>query len=446
LYDAIFTEQLGTPAVVLINEGFAFDAQSAASGKGMPGVRVVRERVPCECTVPERISSGVRACIDDLVLALTRPLSPDERSPAPPAVDGARGVVFAGDLQEVQRFFYRRGWTDGLPVIPPTEQAVREMLAGTDLPPHHLVGKLMPRQGKVTVEKIAVNAVMAGALPTAMPLLIAGVEALLDPASRFGTFEVSTGSWAPFWIVNGPIREQVHVNSGTGALSPGDIANATIGRAMGLIVKNLGGARKGIEDMGVIGNPGKYTMVVAENEAALPAGWEPLHVQQGCRPDESALTLTCPNTFLQIWPYGSDDKGIVRALLSNMVPRWRQLTLLIPPGHAQTLAEAGWSKARLASHLYQYGRVPARRTPEFWGAVVGGIGGSSAPPPIDPEDPAPLLRSPDALRVVVVGGPGTFMGLAYGAGGWVTRPVRLPAGWDDLVGKYRSYVPQYLRY
>jgi hypothetical protein len=442
LYDAVFTEQLGTPAVVLVNEGFTFDARSAASGRGMPGVRIVPERVPCECTVVETIVDGVREVVDDIVAALTAPLTPEERSPSPRPTDTSSGIAFRGDLQEVQRFFYRRGWSDGLPIIPPTPAAVEEMLTGTDLPPDHLVGKMIPRQGKVTVEKIAINAVMAGALPTAMPVLIAGVEALLDPRARFGVFEVSTGSWAPFWIVNGPIRDQLCVNAGTGALSPGDIANATIGRAMALIVKNLGGARKGIEDMGVLGNPGKYAMVAAENEEAVPE-WEPLHVQQGFAREESCLTVTFPNSYLQIWPYGSDARGIVRAILANMVPRWRQLTLLLPPGHARTLAQDGWTKAELASYLYEYGRTPAYRTPEFWGTPGLQQRGR---PPLNAEDPVPLLRSPDSARIVVLGGPGAFMGLAYGAGTWVTRAVRLPAGWDGLVRRYRSYVPNYLRY
>jgi hypothetical protein len=443
LYDTVFTERLGKPAVVLVNEGFGFDARSAASGKGMPGVRVVPETVPCECTVPDRIASGVRNAIDDVIAGLTTPLTDEEASPAPPRVDSADGIVFKGDLGEVQRFCYRRGWTDGLPVVPPTEEVVREMLTGTDLPPDHLVGKMIPRLGKVTVEKIAINAVMAGALPTVMPLLIAGVEALLDPAAAFGTFEVSTGSWAPFWIVNGPIRGQLHVNSGTGALSPGDIANATIGRAMGLIVKNLGGARKGLEDMGVQGNPAKYTMVIAENEEANPDGWEPLHVRQGFQPDESCLTVSFPNTYMQIWPYGSDDKGIVRAISANMIPRWRQLTLLVPPGHAQALADGGWTKSQIAEYLYQYARVPAHRAPEFWG--VPGLA-QRGPRPLNADDPVSLLRSPDAMRIVVAGGAGTFMGMAYGAGGWVTKRVRLPEGWDAVVRKYRSHVPNHVRY
>ncbi|TMC01941.1 MAG: hypothetical protein E6J41_31535 [Chloroflexi bacterium] len=441
MYDAVFTERLRRPAVALVNAGFALDARSAASGKGMPGVRVVTETVPCECTEPDRIASGVHAVIDDIVAALTAPLTSDEQSPPPPETIGTEGIVFAGDLAEVQRFFYRRGWTDGLPIVPPTQAAVEEMLTGTDLPRDHLVGKMIPRLGKVTVEKIAVNAVMAGALPTYLPLLIAGVEALLDPRAAFGTFEVSTGSWAPFWIVNGPLREQLHVNGGQGALSPGDIANAAIGRAMGLIVKNLGGARKGLEDMGVQGNPGKYSMVTAENEEAI-ADWEPLHVQHGFQRDESCLTVSFPNSYLQIWPYGSDDKGILRAIMSNMVPRWRQLTLLLPPGHAQTLADAGWTKSELASYLYEYARVPAYRTPEFWGTP----GMQRVRPPLNAEDPTPLLRSPASLRIIVSGGAGAFMGMAYGSSTWVTKPVTLPAGWDALVRKYRGLVPNHLRY
>jgi hypothetical protein len=441
LYDAVFTERLHKPAVALVNAGFALDARSAASGKGMPGVRVVPETVPCECTEPDRIVSGVHAVFDSVVAALTVPLTPDEQSPPPPETDGAQGVVFTGDLAEVQRFFYRRGWTDGLPIVPPTEAAVEEMLTGTDLPRDRLVGKMIPRLGKVTVEKIAINAVMAGALPTYLPLLVAGVEALLDPKAAFGTFEVSTGSWAPFWIVNGPIREQLRVNGGQGALSPGDIANATIGRAMGLIVKNLGGARKGLEDMGVQGNPGKYTMVVGENEDAID-GWEPLHVQHGFQRGDDCLTVTFPNSYLQIWPYGSDDKGILRAIMANMVPRWRQLTLLLPPGHAQTLADAGWTKGEIASYLYEYARVPAYRTPEFWGTP----GIQRVRPPLNAEDAAPLLRSPDSLRIVVSGGAGAFMGMAYGAGTWVTKPVTLPGHWERLVRKYRGLVPNHLRY
>jgi len=126
-----------------------------------------------------------------------------------------------------------------------------------------------------------------------------------------------------------------------------------------------------------------------------------------------------------------------------MVPRWRQLTLLLPPGHARALADAGWTKAEVASYLYEHARAPAYRSPEYWG-TPGPFNRRRAP--LDPQDPVPLLRSPDSMRIVVVGGPGTFMGLAYGSGTWVTRPVCLPAAWDRVVGKYRSFVPNHVMY
>jgi hypothetical protein len=235
---------------------------------------------------------------------------------------------------------------------------------------------------------------------------------VLDPLSSFGIFEVSTGSWAPFYVVNGPIREQLRINGSTGALSPGDLANATIGRAMGLIVKNLGGARKGIEDMGVLGNPAKYAMVLGENEEASP--WGPPQT-------ENSVTVSFPNSYVQIVPRGTDDQGILDTIRDRLGPQWRQLTLLICPSHAVTLADAGWTKERIVDCLQQ-----TRPTPSD-----SGIG---------------RLSGPESVRVVVAGGPGAWIGLVTGVGRWVTRPVVLPSNWDSLVKKYRDYVPNYLRY
>ncbi len=412
MYDTIFVEQHKKPAVALVNEGFVHDARSAAAGKGMPGARFVSQTVPCECTVTEKIEAGVRTAMGDVIAALTTPLRPEEQAPQPRPTEVTRGTVFSGDLNEVHRFFYKRGWTDGLPIIPPTREAVDEMLTGTDLPPDHVVGKMIPRLGKATVEKIAINAVMAGALPTAMPLLIAAVDALLDPRSAFGVFEVSTGSWAPFYIINGPIREQLRINGSTGALSPGDLPNATIGRAMGLVVKNLGGARKAVEDMGVLGNPAKYSMVLGENEEASP--WEPYS-------DSNCVTVSFPNSYVQIVPRGTDASGIIDTITERLGTMWRQVTILVCPSHAATLAEAGWTRQRLQEH-FQAIRPEAPRT---------GVG---------------LLSDRDSVRVLCAGGPGAWIGLVMGVGRWVSRPIALPANWDQLVRRYREYVPNYLRY
>jgi hypothetical protein len=241
----------------------------------MPGVRVLGTPIACESTVAEDIQAGIDGALDQIIAALTDPLTEEEKSPGK-FVETPSRIALTGTLEEVNEFFYRNGWGDGLPILPPTEEAVADMLTGTDLPPDHVVTKLIPRMGKATVEKIAVNAVMAGALPTYMPVLIAAVDALSDPKTRFDTFEVSTGSWAPLLVINGPVRNDIHLNMSSGMMSPGDLPNAAIGRAMGLIVKNIGGARKGIEDMGTLGDAMKYTLVIGENEENSP--WEPLHV------------------------------------------------------------------------------------------------------------------------------------------------------------------------
>jgi hypothetical protein len=205
--------------VLLANKGFVTDTHSAASGKGMPGKRVIGATIPCESTIRADIDAGVVGAMQKIVESLTKPLTAEEKSPKSMITKLPR-IAFKGNYQEAPRYFYGKGWTDGLPIVPPTETAVAEMLTGTDLPPDHIVAKVIPRLGKATIEKIAINAVMAGALPTYMPVLIAAVQAVSDPKMRFYTFEVSTGSWAPFLAINGPIRNDVNINCSSGSLSP----------------------------------------------------------------------------------------------------------------------------------------------------------------------------------------------------------------------------------
>ena len=415
----------------------------------MPGLRILPEDVPSECTETGKIEAGVSNAMDDLVALLTRPLSDEEKSPQP-KVKSLPRLVFQGTLGEVNRFVYKRGWSDGLPIVPPTEEAVKEMLTGTDFPAEHVVGKLVPRLGKATVEKIAINAVMAGALPTHMPVLISAIEALLDPRSNFGGFGVSTGSWSPFWIINGPIRKDLRVESGSGALNPGNIANAAIGRAMGLIIKNIGGVRKGIEDMGVLGNPCKYSMVIAENEEESP--WEPLHVEQGLLKEDNAVTLFFPNSYVQTEPLGTDAKGIMAGLIYNFSPgRGGLTTIIMPPQHANVLADNGWTKKEIAANISDYARAPARHN-HFYRLITLGPGwpGKNQVPP-DPNEQMRIILDPDWIRIIVAGGPGNLNGRAIGAPSrlgrtFVTKTVKLPANWDALVKKYEDLAPSYLHY
>ena len=178
--------------MTLAHPGFVPDARSAASSRGVPGIRILALNVANESTEASDFEAGAIEALPRIIEALTKPLTEDEKSPKPRDAKPSR-IAFQGNYEAVNRFFYRNGWGDGLPIVPPTEEAVAEMMTGSDLPRDHVVAKVIPRLGKATVEKIAINAVMAGALPTHMPVLIAIVEALSDQNTRYDTFQVSTG-------------------------------------------------------------------------------------------------------------------------------------------------------------------------------------------------------------------------------------------------------------
>jgi hypothetical protein len=449
VYDAVSIEDRQKPVVMLANYGFVNDAESASRSKGMPGVRVISTKVPCESTVLEDIEAGVDGSWDDIITALTKPLTAEEKSPRVEKTETPARIIFKGSLEEVNRFFYRRGWTDGLPIIPPTEEAVLEMLMGTDLPADYLLGKLQSRSGKATIEKIAINAVMAGALPTYMPVLIAGTIDLLESEQGFmgyTTFGFSTGSWSPFWVINGPIRNHLNINNSSGAFSPGNIANATIGRAMGLIIKNIGGVRKGIEDMGVMGNPMKYTMVIAENEEESP--WEPLHVEHGYNKEDSTISLSFPQSFLQHYPPGSDAASILQSVIDN-ITRGMRYTIVFNPSTAKNLAREGYNKENIKKYVAEKKLVPAAQIKAQLGAVVT-PGSSLQQSSRDTAEMVPLIRDHRVIRVIVGGGPGAFVAHLIGGGATPGKKeiqkIELPKNWNKLVGKYKNVVPIYAKY
>ena len=419
--------------MLLAVPGFVPDARSAASSRGVPGIRILSFPVANESTDLADIEAGAITVTPNIIEGLTKPLTAEEKSPEPRNVKPQR-IAFQGNYEAVNRFYYRNGWTDGLPIVPPTEEAVAEMLTGTDLPPDHMVAKVIPRLGKATVEKIAVNAVMAGALPTHMPVLITAVQALEDQKTRYDTFQVSTGSWAPFFAINGPIRNDIHINFGSGALSPGDIANSAIGRAIGLISKNIGGARKAVEDMGVIGNPSKYSLVIGENEEDTP--WEPLHVERGFKKEDNTLTVFFPNNFLQSVPMGTDADGIARSL-ANLQPISMSAVIVIP-SHAKILANAGWTKESLKKFIIENAPslAPARNSQDANASEV-----LSAPP---------RAFNTEELMILVAGGPGAWMATLRSVGGiqnsFVSKKIELPRNWEELVKKYGNIVPVYAEY
>jgi hypothetical protein len=321
---------------------------------------------------------------------------------------------------------------------------VKEMLTGTDLPADHIVATLVPRRGKATVERIAINAVMAGALPTALPYLIAGVKNLLNNRAA-DMMAASTGSWAPFWVINGPAAKSIGLNSSYGTLNPGDLPNISIGRTLGLITKNIRGIRKGIEDMGVLGNPGKFAMVAVENEEDNP--WEPLHVEHGFQKEDNTISLTFPQSFDQLYPYGTDDKGLLATMIYNLTPYRTGITaFILTPTNARSLAKRGWTKKAVKEYIMQNATTPIERQAFFFGAELN-----------SPETIAkyagkmqPIIQPGNLgdhiIQIYVFGGMGSWVGIAAGGGDISTEKVELPANWAALVKKYKDVTPSYARY
>jgi hypothetical protein len=446
-------EKQGVPTVGIVLEHFETDWKTAARTKGVPGARYVLTGLPSKCMVVKQCEDAAEEMFDELIDALTRPLNDEEKDPVPAEERKVEKIICAGTLQEVNEYFYEREMTDGLPIIPPTEEAVKEMLTGTDLPPDHVVTTILPEMRKATVEKIAINAVMAGCLPIYMPVLIAAAEAAMDPDFHLVEVGVSSGSYSPLMIINGPIRHDLNVNFRHGALSPGRRPNASIGRALRLILLNTGRALPGIQDMGVLGSPGKYTQCVGEHEEASP--WEPLHVERGLAPGSSAVSMVpihsrvtiigedTPEETLRVTAQAAVVRVSTHYLGSNSV-------FFVSPATCDVFRDAKWSRKDIQQYLYENARVLPT---SFWGArfftpagrrnVESYFGKETAEWIFAQEGtdvPLPIVTGPGKFIVVCVGGHGVNQNAVFtcGHGMLVTREIRLPRNWKELMGKYKE--------
>ncbi|MGI9597935.1 MAG: thioredoxin family protein [Acidimicrobiales bacterium] len=269
-----------------------------------------------------------------------------------------RRVEIATVEDEVEAM-YDRGWSDGLPIVAPTEARVVRMLEGTSRSPEEVVAIVPPALVEVTVEQVAVNAVMAGCKPEYLPVVLAAAEGACT--DRFNIHGLLCTLWfsGPVLIVNGPIRNRIGMNSGKNALGQGNRANSTIGRALQLVVRNIGGGRPGVDgiDRSALGAPSKVGWCFAEDEENLPQGWEPLSVERGLEPGQDAVTL-----FAGHGPIGAVDQisrtpeSLTRSLASQLlavghVKLPNEAMLIMTPEHQRVFAEAGWSKERFREEL-----------------------------------------------------------------------------------------------
>jgi len=312
-----------------------------------------------------------------------------------------------GGYSAINRHYHVQGWTDGLPIVPPTEGDVREFLRCTDRESREVVAVLPPRQGEATVERIAINAVMAGCRPEYLPVVITAIEALADPAFNLDSIQATTHPVAPLLIVNGPIAREVGINSGYNAFGQGSRANLTIGRAVRLLLMNVGGGLPGTGDRATQGSPAKIAYCVAENEEASP--WEPLHVEAGFPADTSTVTaIGCegPHNIQDHFSY--TGFGILKVIAgamgqagSNNILAGGHPVLSLGPEHAATIARDGFSKRQVKEFLFEHARFPLARLGEEYREHLIQRGAKDA---LDTMVPA--VRSADNVSVIVVGGAG----------------------------------------
>jgi hypothetical protein len=275
--------------------------------------------------------------------------------------------------------YYDAGWTDGLPVVPPTEATVAAMLAAAGLRGPEVLGEIPGRNTVVTADKVAINAVMAGCRPEYAPVVVAALRGLCRPEFAYHGPASSTGGSAMVLVVNGPITRRLQINSGNNALGQGHRPNATIGRAVRLSMMNVMNTRPGFLDRATLGNPGKYAFCFAENELDHP--WQPLHATRGFGPDDDAVTVYASNSLYQVYNQLAAKPEPLLLCFADALghvgsPNLRGFneTLVILAGeHTEILRASGWSRRDVQQFLVEHTRrrvADIKRAARLPGAIT----------------------------------------------------------------------------
>ena len=344
----------------------------------------------------------------------------------------------------VDTLFYARGWTDGLPIVAPTVARVRQMLGFTHHSPAHSLGEVDPLKGLATIEKLAANAVMAGCRPEYFPLVLAAVEAVLHRDFNLRGVQTTDENVAPLLVINGPIARMLDVNSGFGVLGPGWRANASIGRALRLVLNNIGGGWPGAVSFAGLGQPGRYTLCLAENEQQSP--WLPLHTESGFSADANVVTVMRAESVINVTGGLAEIASVMGTAASAFSVMWAgRSTVIMSPALAATLARQGMTKQAVREWLFENGRWPAEQWRASW--LFKTIGGIERWPEAVRQaaegGAVPAVSCADDLVVVVAGGNVPIPQHAW-CPSWgfpparISREIELPDDWHDRVAERRA--------
>ena len=457
----VAVEKAGIPAVGIAARSFARAWQSCVDGWGQPSTAFVT--IPHSTTgqQPDFIHKMVDEQIDAIIQGLiVLHASPDTSRGAQAGSQITETFTIEMDetpagLDAVNRFLAERDWSDGIPVIPPTPAAVEQMLKGTKRQPQDVLMVMEPGFGLATLEKIAINAVMAGCRPEQFPVLLAAIDCLAQPQMNHRDMQVSGHTEAPMILVNGPISKKAGINFGTSAMGPGVVnaANTAIGRALRLCLINIGYCKAGAGDPNYIGLPTKFGMCIAENEELSP--WQPYHMDKGFKRDESAVTMvsvtgptdiidssskthedTLNNIASMMFYRNAGAGGWIRGWQSAQVGHTNKRVpyqgpyhpIILSPSRAVIMAEAGMSKQDAQAWLHRNCRVSLKSVLAARGMPKDESGTWLNHPELqhqenDPKATIPALESPEQYLLFVSGGSTHYANFFYGTYGIATMPV-----------------------
>ncbi len=454
-------EKAGIPAVGIVAQSFVKAWQSCVDGWGQPNTAFAVIPHATTGQQPGFICNMVDEQIDAIIQGLTTPRRADASTQT--AQDSSKSTeiftvkmdVTPAGLDAVNHFLAERDWSDGLPVIPPTPEAVEQMLRGTKRQPQDVLMVMEPGFGLATVEKIAINAVMAGCQPAQFPILLAAIDCLAQPEMNHRDMQVSGHTEAPIILVNGPIAQAAGLNVGTAAMGPGVVnrANTAIGRALRLCLINIGYCKAGAGDPNFIGLPTKFGMCIAENEEASP--WQPYHVDRGFKRDESTVTVatvTGPTTIIDAGSKTHEDTldniasmmfyrnagagGWIRGWQSAQVGHTNERVtfpgpyhpIILSPSRAVIMAEAGMSKQDAQEWLHRHCQVSLKNAMGSRAIPTDAKGNWLHHPELqtlatDSDTTIPALESPEQYLLFVSGGSTHYAHFFYGTYGIATQSV-----------------------
>ncbi len=459
----IAAEHLGIPAVMIAAPGFTEQAKRAARTAGVPMPRVAEYPGAFTAHTREELLENTRRVLwPQIVDALTRPFAEAEREETAPPPDG---VVFTGNYDEIEHYFAENGWTDGLPIVPPTPERVAAFLKYTDRPPESVVAVVPPAYRKTTVRLVAVNGVMAGCPPEFMPILIAFTKAMAD--GNFRRTLASTHAWTPYCWINGPLARQLELDAGQGEISA--MRNAKIGRFINLAMLNLGGYYIKQNRMGTFG----YLMpwcLVEDDRAAVELKWRPYHMQQGFQLNDNVLTAASALSWgSNLAPATAEPQKIMELMAWDAVEKQQfalgsgtpfvYRTMLITAQVARDLAKQYPEKEKLEAALIAAARRPAeeRAYANYWAnpgsafqpetyplrrhlariARQENAETTATPPWLAWTGKAALetvpVMAPGKTALLITGDPARNKTMCVPGGGFVSVRIELPKNWDALM-------------